>query len=492
MKRFQRFKEFVFFSLTGRFILSGLLILALFVPFIVVDKFYIVKRGNEALFLDQSRFTARLLADFIESGKSGRIAGNEAEIISILDGAILSGRIVYAEIENSGRFIQSTISAELNTLSFQDDLEFGEHGDQVYFIALPIMLGNGKTPAFLRLGFDEKQTQEMTHLSYINSLLLFSVYVFITLLFVIFFGKRLMQPINELRAASRRVASGAVDERLQVKSHLTEINDLATDLENMRRELVVQTKAVNLANRRLKEQQEKLLESEKMATIGQMAAAVAHSIRNPLASIRTSAELSTELPASDDIHEIAEDIIFEVDRVDQWIKEFLLFSRPGQDDINRIIYFDRLLEETLAGFVRTMEKIAIEYTIKTEKHLKLMFGDPTLLRQMLNSLIANAIEAMPDGGHLLGTAFNKDDSFIEITLQDTGKGIPEAIIPNIFKPFVSGKNNGVGIGLSQVKRIVEDHSGSIEVLSEVNRGTTIRIRFPAIAAESIEDSETVG
>ena len=237
--------------------------------------------------------------------------------------------------------------------------------------------------------------------------------------------------------------------------------------------------------------QEEIIEEVERVAIGQMAVALAHSVHHPLASIRTRAEITTALPLPVDSHEMAGDIIFEVEHDDQEIKEFLLFSRPGAVDIERIISFDDLIHETLAGFVPAMEEKAIEFSIRTENIFKLMFIEPALIKQMLNGLITNAIAAMPNGGHLVCTAFNTDDSFIEVTLHDTGVGIPEEMMADIFKPFVAGKLNYLGIGLSQIKRIIEDHSGSIEIFSEVNRGTMIKIRFPAIDPETIADSEIV-
>ena len=467
----------LFHSLAGGVLLSGLLIPGFLLPLIVIDKLYFVERGNQALFLDHSRFTARLLADIIETHSSNE---NEANIISILDGAILSGRIIFAEIDQPDQTIRSSIVDKLQPIAFKGDLEFGEHHDDIYFISLPVVMGKEKISGNLRLGFDEKQTQEMIYLSYVNSLVLFSIYALIMPVFVMIYGKRLILPINRLRLASRKVASGKFDERLKVQSTLSEIQDLSDDLEEMRTELVAQAMAVNQANQMMQEQQEKLIESETMAAMGQMAATVAHSIRNPLASISTSAELAMEITPSAEIQEIAEEITFEVKRVDQWIREFLLFSHPREANLDRIIELRFLLQKAIDEFTRTLKKKDIVYELQTDKHPNLLYGDAKLLIQMLNSLITNAIDAMPEGGTLICRIKKAENSFIELSICDDGKGIDETMLANVFKPFFTSKQNGVGIGLPQVKKIVEDHSGTISITSKINQGTTVTLRFPAI------------
>lgn len=478
MKKLHRLYNYLFHSLAGWLILAGMLIPGIMVPFIVVDKFYVVEKGNQDLFLDNSRYITRLLADFTEAQNLDK---NEIGIISFLDGAILSGRIVFAEIKLPDRTINSSMGDSLNKLVFKEDLGFGEHNDDVYYISLPIIIGEKEVSASLRLGFDENQTQEMIYNSYLNSLMLFGLYALVIPLFVILYGRRLIHPINKLRQVSRKVASGQSDKYLQVKSTFTEIQDLAIDLEEMRSELVAQSLAVNQANKTMKEQQEQIIDSKTMVAMGQMAATIAHSIRNPLASISTSAELAIELTSNEEVKEIADDITFEVKRVDQWIREFLLFSHPHEVEREKIVEFGRILEETIAGFTRIFEKNNIVYEIISENSSKLIFGDASLLKQMLNSLVSNAIEAMPDTGKIIFSIKNTENGFVELIISDSGKGIDKQSLENIFKPFFSSKQNGVGIGLTQVKRIVEDHSGTIDIASKKGQGTTVTLAFPAIS-----------
>jgi two-component system sensor histidine kinase HydH len=217
--------------------------------------------------------------------------------------------------------------------------------------------------------------------------------------------------------------------------------------------------------------------------MGQMAATVAHSIRNPLASISTSAEIAMELTSSPEVQEIAEDITIEVKRVDQWIREFLLFSHPREIGLERIIELHVLLVDVLTEYARTFEKKGINYDLSKAQSSLLIYGDITLLKQMLNSLISNAIEAMPDGGRIICRIKRAANNTIKISIFDNGKGIDRKLISSIFKPFFTSKQNGVGIGLTQVKRIIDDHSGSITIRSKKNYGTVVTLLFPAISSK---------
>jgi CheY-like chemotaxis protein len=128
-----------------------------------------------------------------------------------------------------------------------------------------------------------------------------------------------------------------------------------------------------------------------------------------------------------------------------------------------------------------LEKKGIVYEFHSELPSVLIYGDAALLTQMLNSIVSNAIEAMPEGGTLVCRINKAENSFNELTICDNGKGMDKAMLANVFKPFITSKQNGVGIGLPQVKKIVEDHSGNISITSKKDHGTAVRLLFPAIS-----------
>jgi two-component system, NtrC family, sensor histidine kinase HydH len=235
---------------------------------------------------------------------------------------------------------------------------------------------------------------------------------------------------------------------------------------------------VRRADRIMRSQQARLVSAERLAAIGEMASAVAHAIRNPLASIRSSAELALDGGAKD-FREPAEDIMAEVDRVEDWVRELLTYSRPIEGPV-QAVDLNAIAQKSMASYAREIAKrrIAIEAALAPD--LPSVRGDASLLGQALNSLIANALDAMNDGGRLTlvsGTA--ADPHEVELRLSDTGKGMGPDELSRIFRPFYTNKAKGLGLGLPLAKRIIERYGGRLSVQSKAGAGTTIAIRFNA-------------
>ncbi|MEN8801372.1 MAG: ATP-binding protein [Thiogranum sp.] len=231
----------------------------------------------------------------------------------------------------------------------------------------------------------------------------------------------------------------------------------------------------------MRAQQERLIESETIAAMGEMAAGVAHGVRNSLASIRSSAELAIEMEDPGTARDSNQDIITETDRLGQWLRELLLFSRPEDSGLETISIV-KVLQDSLDGFSRIMEKQGVELVVETTRAVPPVQGDIPLLKQMFTSLISNALEAMPDGGRLnVAVGSTPNGNRAELSIVDTGQGIPKDRMSEIFKPFFTSKSGGLGLGLSLVRRIVERHSGEMSLSSQENRGTTITLAFPAVS-----------
>ena len=235
------------------------------------------------------------------------------------------------------------------------------------------------------------------------------------------------------------------------------------------------------ANRMIHSQQRLLIESETMVVVGEMASAIAHSIRNPLAAIRSSAELTTESSKDPMVREMAEDIITEADRVEQWIRELLNFSRPSGTTQFNFACLDQILESCLKGYQRVMRRNKVKVFFNASPDIPSIKGDDGLLRQMFNSLLANALEAMPNGGTLSADIRSSDQkNEIQISITDTGHGIPPERLETLFETCLTTKRYGLGIGMLQVKRIVERHNGAISLTSRVGKGTSALIRFQVV------------
>lgn len=231
---------------------------------------------------------------------------------------------------------------------------------------------------------------------------------------------------------------------------------------------------VRHAGRVMQQQHQALLKAEKLAAIGEMASSVAHSIRNPIASIRSSAELAME-ECGQPIKEYLRDIIQEVDRFERWIRELLSFSHsPGDSD--KKISLAEVVQTSLADFGQRLE--GLQVSVEIPASIPEVFGEPQLLTQVFNSLIANAVEAMPHGGALTIDG-ERENEGVCVRVRDTGSGIPPDKLKELFTPLVSYKRGGLGLGLTLSRQIVQRYGGKLELSSKEGVGTTAVIYLPA-------------
>ena len=247
------------------------------------------------------------------------------------------------------------------------------------------------------------------------------------------------------------------------------------------------------------EMEANLRQSERLAAIGELSASIAHEIRNPLAAISGSIEMlqgrRTGREESVDSEHLMKIVLREVDRLNHLISDFLSYARPGPSRPET-----SQLQEIIADIVKMFDAArpgAVEIDLAVEDGLTI-FADSGQLRQVIWNLVLNAAEAMPDGGRLrIGArsvkerdsqgdspAGRKDQEeqgkagWLEIAIADDGCGIPRDQLDRIFDPFFTTKQNGSGLGLATVHRIVESHRGSVRLESKLGVGTTVRIRLP--------------
>jgi signal transduction histidine kinase len=228
----------------------------------------------------------------------------------------------------------------------------------------------------------------------------------------------------------------------------------------------------------LNAQQQRLVETEALCVIGEMSAAVAHGIRNPLATIRSSAELALDGDLQS-CRKNATDIIFQIDRLGKWVRELLAFSRPLSGE-NRKIDLVSLVEECLPHFSAQLEKnrVSCEF-VRPPAGLPPVLGERGLATQALASVIANAIEAMPDGGALrLELQYETRLRRVLLLVTDAGPGMSPAELELVFKPYYTTKPHGLGLGMALVKRIMERFGGDISLNSRKGEGTRVSLSFP--------------
>jgi PAS domain S-box-containing protein len=222
--------------------------------------------------------------------------------------------------------------------------------------------------------------------------------------------------------------------------------------------------------------------SERLAALGRITAGVAHEVKNPLNSMRLWLEnLKESLPADQDsgAQQAVSVLDKEIDRLDAVVKRFLDFTRP-MDIRLEATQLSQLLPEVLEIAQPQLQKAGIQLAQLLPIDVPEVYVDRALLKQAVLNLVLNAAEAMPNGGQLR-LVLSRRGEMAEITVQDTGKGIPPENKQKIFQLFFTTRPGGSGIGLASAFRIVQLHNGSIDFTSEVGRGTTFRIELPLAA-----------
>ncbi|QXH54409.1 sensor histidine kinase [Pseudomonas maumuensis] len=221
-------------------------------------------------------------------------------------------------------------------------------------------------------------------------------------------------------------------------------------------------------------QQKRLIGNETFVALGEVSSAVAHSLRNPLASIRSSAELAQAFddgPAQKNIN----DIISQVDRMSQWVRELLQSLRPLSDEAVPVDVAQSL-RDSLQAFALVLERGGVRLLLPELPNVKVL-GQPALLGQIFSSLIANALESMEAGGELRVEVVRHDRRNLSLRLSDTGKGMNEQQQRLAFRPFFTTKQGGVGVGLMLVKRSMERFGGSVRLSSREGVGTRVLLSF---------------
>jgi signal transduction histidine kinase len=306
-------------------------------------------------------------------------------------------------------------------------------------------------------------------------------------------SRSLARPIHELTGAMAVVGAGQMDYPITVRSG-DEIGELARAFGRMTENLRDSQAAMLRLNAELKAKidqlertQAQLVQSEKLASIGEMSAAVAHGLRNPLASLRAAAQLIRRHPESPSSREHLDAIVEEVDRLDRRISHLLSFSRPApfhplQESIPRVV------EGLLPAFSQLLRDRAIQLRLDLPGSLPDVRVDPVQLEQALVEIVSNALDAMPDGGRL-GISARADGQgpsggLVTVEISDTGAGIPENLLSSVCEPFFTTRQEGTGLGLAIAKRYIEQNGGRLEITSRPG-ATTVKVLLPAVSTEAI-------
>ncbi len=303
-------------------------------------------------------------------------------------------------------------------------------------------------------------------------------------------------PLRELKAGTDRIAAGNLGYQIPVRAQ-DEVGELAQSFNDMSNRLQVAQaeitawahtleERVDEKTRELKQAHQRMLHVEKMATIGKMAAVVAHEINNPLSGILTYAKLvkrwieknTMTSPKQEEMKGSLDLVASESKRCGELVKNLLSFSRVSPMnlawcDLNQVI--DRCVRLVQ----HKLEMSGIQMNLNLEQELPTAHCDPAQIEQVVLAMVINAIDAMPQGGNLWISTGVVAGSAIELMIRDDGIGIPEEHLVHMFEPFYTTKESGgSGLGLAISQNIVERHGGQIDVKSVVGEGTTFKIVLP--------------
>jgi two-component system NtrC family sensor kinase len=340
----------------------------------------------------------------------------------------------------------------------------------------------------------------------------FFAMVAMALLSGIFVWRVVNRPLKTLRKGTERLSAGELGCQIEVRTS-DELGDLAQSFNLMSLQLrsaneqIVSwahtlEQRVDDKTRELTRAHDQMLIVEKMASIGKMAAVVAHEINNPLSGILTYAKLIRKWVDSgtgeqhrQEAHDCLDLIASESRRCGELVRNLLTFSRvtpmhPEPVDLKHVV--DRLV--LLVHHKLEMSGIQLQQEFPSD--LPRIYSDPSHIEQVLLALVMNAIDAMPRGGNIWLKAWTKaETNELALEVRDDGPGIPPDILPHIFDPFLTTKETGkgVGLGLAISQSIVERHHGHIEVKTETGSGTTFTVTLPIAGADaSLEGATMVG
>ncbi|WP_447599156.1 sensor histidine kinase [Nitrospira sp. Nam80] len=347
-------------------------------------------------------------------------------------------------------------------------------------VLTPSSLGGDHWYAFVRQAPEETYAPIYALLWTVGVLGLALVVTLASLGFAV--GSRIVRPITSLQREAEairhgldRTASG--DEPVLPPAPQAdyrtgdEIEDLARSFRAMRNTLEENLRTIKL-------QQHELIRREKLASVGQLLAALAHDLRNPLGVIRSSAQVILENRQDDAVREeVARYIMEEVDKLSHRINDFLRYARQKPPDL-RTIAVEEVARSALWQWQAQggMERLRVE--TRFGSNLPAVRIDPEQVKEALVNLLMNAREAMPSGGRVTMTTRRGANGFVEVEIKDTGPGITTAHLPRIFEPFFTTKEYGTGLGLTNVKRLVEDNGGILTVTSVEGTGSVFVTSLP--------------
>jgi len=401
--------------------------------------------------------------------------------------------------EDGSRAIGTLVSEEVNDAVLRDGRRWvGEAFvvNATYIAAYePIKDPENNIVGILYVGVLKQPFDDVLQRTLMTFLGIAAIGILLIIFFSVLLAKRIANPLRKLEGISRKIADGDYNHEFKAKGPI-EIEHLASSLNTMAKQLEAEKRELedwaNTLEKKVEERAEEmkkihsqLFRSEKLASLGKLAAGVAHEINNPLTGILTNSSLLLEDLDKDDPHrEDVEVMVKETIRCREIVKRLLDFARQTKPQ-KRLASINTLIENIIL-LVRNQASFR-NITIDKElgENIPEVLADPDQIQQVFVNIILNAAEAMARGGRLaIQSKVSADRRIIIVSFADTGPGIPESARERIFDPFYTTKEHGTGLGLSISYGIIEQHGGTIGVESVVGKGSTFTIQLPIVTDES--------
>lgn len=284
----------------------------------------------------------------------------------------------------------------------------------------------------------------------------------------------IQRPMLELQEKMTLISKGDLDVAVTFSRRNDEIGDLGRNFNYMMQQLRESRKEIETMHRT------QMSRAEHLATLGELATGLAHEIRNPLAGIAGVIEIiGRDLPASSPAREMVKDVRLEINQINRILTDLLETARPHPPQMMRS-NLNTTVEHAVMLARQQVLSQPIKIEIEQDRNLREVEHDSDQIHQVVLNLLLNAVQAI-DGPGTVTVKIGSQEDCATITVSDTGCGMTEQQISQIFRPFYTTRNNGTGLGLSLVRRIVEEHQGHVGVVSTPGKGSTFEVEIPFVA-----------
>ncbi len=325
----------------------------------------------------------------------------------------------------------------------------------------------------IKIGLSLEDIRKELYSTRLMLILIGFVGLFLGIFGATFLARRITGPVKKLAQGTVKISEGDFSQKIEIDSQ-DEIGDLARNFNEMSHKLQLTQERMDIAQKRL-------IQAEKLASIGRIAAGIAHEIRNPLTSVKLNIQKVLEGRQLGDMTREHLSISQEgIGQIEMFVKELLNFTRVPELQLDR---FDlrQIMEESVKMISESLARKRIELNAEYHDRVLEVYVDADKIRQVFLNILHNACEAVDEGGQIavsLSSVQVDSGQKARVEIADDGCGIPEKDWENIFEPFYTTKTTGIGLGLANARKIVEQHRGSIKVKKKEGKGASFEILFP--------------